>query len=279
MVFGDIGEEKGEKGRKLSGEAVDDAAFPGNFHHAGPEGEHGGHGKAEREGVFGRLEDGVCHSLHILGCGAEKNTGKDHKSPEKIHKNLRKGDIVNIVYEKAGKEMKALTTFSSFMIPAVFFYITAVAMTKKTDVFGSFLRGAKKGLLMAVELLPTLTGLFLAVGILRASGLLDGFSAVMGKVLSEVFPAEVLPLAVVRLFSASAATGFLLDIFKEQGPDSYVGILASLLLSSTETLFYCMSIYFPAADVKKTRCTVWGALLATAAGMAASVWLAGRMGR
>ena len=84
---------------------------------------------------------------------------------------------------------------------------------------------------------------------------------------------ELLPLAVVRLFSNSAATGLALDLFKTYGPDSQQGLLASLFLSSTETVFYTMSIYFMSIKIKRTRYTLSGALLATLAGMAASMFL------
>ena len=88
---------------------------------------------------------------------------------------------------------------------------------------------------------------------------------------------ELLPLAIVRMFSASAATGLALDVFKEYGTDSYVGLAASIMMGCTETVFYTMSIYFMTAKVKKTRYTLPGALLATVAGIAVSVWLAGKM--
>jgi spore maturation protein B len=76
------------------------------------------------------------------------------------------------------------------------------------------------------------------------------------------------------MFSSSASTGLLLDIYKEYGPDSLLGTMASLMMSSTETIFYTMSVYFMAAHVKKSRYTLEGALLATLAGTAASVFLA-----
>ena len=84
---------------------------------------------------------------------------------------------------------------------------------------------------------------------------------------------ELLPLVLVRLFSNSAATGLALDLFKSWGPDSEQGLLASLFLSSTETVFYTMSIYFMSVKIKKTRYTLQGALLATLAGIVASVFL------
>lgn len=75
------------------------------------------------------------------------------------------------------------------------------------------------------------------------------------------------------MFSSSAATGLLLDIFKEFGTDSPVGLMAGLMLSSTESVFYCMSVYFGSVGIQKTRYTLTGALVATLAGMAASVWI------
>lgn len=111
-----------------------------------------------------------------------------------------------------------------------------------------------------------------AVGILRASGFLGLFGNILGKI-TEFFgiPGEILPLSVVRLFSSSAATGLLLDIFKEFGTDSAAGLMGALILGSTESVFYCMSVYFSSVKVKKTRYTLAGALFASIAGMAAAV--------
>ena len=115
----------------------------------------------------------------------------------------------------------------------------------------------------------------LAVGILRASGFLDFIAEILGTIFqASHFPAELVPLAIVKMFSSSAATGLLLDIFKESGTDSRNGLIASIMLSSTETIFYTMSVYFMSAGVKRTRYTLAGAMVAAFAGMAASVWLA-----
>lgn len=115
----------------------------------------------------------------------------------------------------------------------------------------------------------------MAVGILRASGFLDFLSEIIGKMTAYVgFPSQLVPLAIVRMFSSSAATGLVLDIFKEYGTDSRIGLIASIMMSCTETIFYTMSVYFMAAKVRKTRYTLAGALAATLAGIMASVWLA-----
>ena len=145
-------------------------------------------------------------------------------------------------------------------------------------VYDDFVKGARDGLKTVVQILPTLVGLMVAVGVLRASGFLDFLAGVLGGLTEKIhFPPELLPLAIVRMFSASAATGLALDVFKEYGTDSYVGLAASIMMGCTETVFYTMSIYFMTAKVKKTRYTLPGALLATVAGIAVSVWLAGKM--
>jgi spore maturation protein B len=124
--------------------------------------------------------------------------------------------------------------------------------------------------------MPTLIGLMVAVGVLRASGFLQAVGRLFGGLAGKVgFPSELVPLVFVKMFSSSAATGLVLDIFKTHGPDSYIGTITSIMMSCTETIFYTMSVYFLAAKVTKTRHTLAGALLATLAGVVASVILAG----
>ena len=130
-----------------------------------------------------------------------------------------------------------------------------------------------------MDIVPTLIGLLVAVGMLRASGFFELFGLLFGSLTEKIgLPAQLMPLLVVKMFSSSAATGLVLDIFKNSGPDSYAGTLTSILMSCTETVFYTMSVYFLAAKVTKTRYTLKGALLATLVGTAASVVLAGWMG-
>ena len=145
-------------------------------------------------------------------------------------------------------------------------------------MYDTFVKGAKSGFLTVIRILPTLIGLMAAVGILRASGFLDFLSDILGKFTSCIgFPGELVPLAVVKMFSSSAASGLLLDVYKEYGTDSFLGLTASIAMSCTETIFYTMSVYFLSVRVTKTRYTLAGALAATGAGLAASVVLAGMM--
>ncbi|MBR1692402.1 MAG: spore maturation protein [Lachnospiraceae bacterium] len=174
--------------------------------------------------------------------------------------------------------MNVLANLSNIIIPALLFYIVAYGLMNKISVYEEFIKGAKDGMKTVVEIMPTLIGLMVAVGVLRASGFLEFVGRLLGNVLAMVqFPAELMPLTLVKMFSSSAATGLVLDIFKEYGPDSYLGYVTSLMMSSTETIFYTMSVYFMVAKVSRTRFTLAGALLSTLAGLAASILLAGYM--
>ena len=170
--------------------------------------------------------------------------------------------------------MKCLSYVSDLMIPFLMLYVIGSGLMAQRDIYRDFLDGAKDGLKTVAGICPTLIGLMTAVGVLRASGLLDFVGDMMGKI-TKFFgmPPEVVPLTIVRLFSSSAASGLLVDIFKEFGTDSRAGLMGAIILSSTESVFYCMSIYYGAVKVEKTRYTLPGALLSAAAGVAAAVVL------
>ena len=167
---------------------------------------------------------------------------------------------------------------SESIIPLIVFLIVSYGLLNRQNIYQDFLEGAKDGFHTVIDILPTLVGLMTAVGILRASGFLDFFSSVFGKFAAYIhFPAELVPISIVKMFSSSAANGLLLDLFKTYGPDSFLGMCGSIMMSCTETIFYTMSVYFLAAKVTRTRHTLKGALLATLAGIVASIVLAGKM--
>ena len=171
--------------------------------------------------------------------------------------------------------MKFLIFLSNTIIPLLIFYIVGTGLLQKQNIYEEFIHGAEDGFRTVIKIMPTLIGLMVAVGILRASGLLDAVSSVFANLIGgQIVPGEIIPVFVVRLFSNSAATGLVLDIFKKYGTDSMLGYITSIMMSSTETVFYTMSIYFMAVKVKKTRWTLAGAMLATVAGTVTSVILA-----
>ncbi len=174
--------------------------------------------------------------------------------------------------------MQLFLYISNFIVPFLILAIVSYGILMGTNVYDNFIKGARNGFFTVIKILPTLVGLMIAVGILRASGFLEFLSDIIGHFTAYIgFPGALVPLTIVKMFSSSAATGLLLDIFKEFGTDSRIGLIASISMCCTETIFYTMSVYFMTAKVTKTRYTLLGALLATFAGLIASVILAGMM--
>ena len=161
------------------------------------------------------------------------------------------------------------------MIPFVVFYIVSMGIIQKKNVYDDFVTGVKDGIKTVCSVMPTLIGLMIGVGVLSSSGFLLFFAEKIAPVtLAMGLPAAVLPAAIVRMFSSSAATALVLDVFKQFGTDSYEGLVTAIMMSSTETIFYTMSVYFMTAKVTKVRWTISGALISTFAGVIASVILA-----
>lgn len=173
--------------------------------------------------------------------------------------------------------MNMLVWLSHAAMPLVVGYIVGFALLSGRPVFDDFLDGATEGMKTVVGILPTLLGLMMAVGVLRTSGFLDMLGRLLAVPAGWIrIPEELIPVTLIRLVSNSAATGLVLDIFRQHGTDSQLGMTASVLMSCTETVFYCISIYFGSIKIRKTRYVLPGALLATAVGVAASIWLTTR---
>ena len=139
----------------------------------------------------------------------------------------------------------------------------SVALAKKQDVYGALLEGGLEGLKLLLSIVPALVVLLTAVHMLRASGaveLLTKWLAPAARVVG--IPAETLPLVLIRPISGSAALAVGADLMAVHGPDSLIGRTAAVMLGSTETTFYTISVYFGAAGVKKTRYAVPAALIA-----------------
>ncbi len=174
--------------------------------------------------------------------------------------------------------VKILDFLSVFMIPLIIFYIVGYGIFNKKPVFEDFIEGGKKGFQIIVEIAPTIVGLLVAVGVLRTSGTLDLISELL-EPLAGIFhiPVEIIPLSIVKMFSASGANGLLFDIFKEFGTDSSIGMTASILLSCTETLFYTISVYFMSIGISKSRWTIPAGIAIAICSVMVSVLIAGQI--
>ena len=163
---------------------------------------------------------------------------------------------------------------SNIIIPLTIVYILISGYKSKINVYETFIEGATDGFKLVAEILPTLIGLMLAVGMLRSSGALEIFCNLLKPFAERIgFPTEALPITFMRLISSSASTGILLDTFKTYGPDSFTGRFVSVMMSCTETIFFTMSIYFMSVGITKTRYTLAGALIANFSGVLASLLL------
>lgn len=138
-------------------------------------------------------------------------------------------------------------------IAAVLFH----GAVRRVDCFEAFAEGAKRGFETCLRLMPTLCGMLVAVNVLQHSGILNLLITALTPVATFFgLPSEVLPLAIVRPFSGSAAMGVLLGILTQHGPDSPIGLCACIIMGSSETIFYTAGIYYGSVGVKHWRHTL-----------------------
>lgn len=171
--------------------------------------------------------------------------------------------------------MTLFSTISSAIVPLFLLMVFATGFTRRVKIYDSFVSGARDGLMVAIRLIPYLIAIFIAVGVFRDSGAMSLTSRLLKPFLGLFgVPAEILPLAVVRPLSGSAGLGVLADIFARHGPDSRLGMLASVMQGSTETTFYVLTVYFGAVAVRDTRHTLASGLLADLAAFIAALIIA-----
>ncbi len=161
---------------------------------------------------------------------------------------------------------------SAAAIPTVILIIISYGIIEKKKVFDIFLKGAKDGIEIVIKMFPTLLGLFIAIGALRSSGILDLIIGFISPVLNFLkIPSEIMPLAMLRPISGSASMAVATDIMQRYGVDSIIGLIASTIMGSTETTLYTIAIYTSAVGVKKIRFVLVAALIADLVGMISSV--------
>lgn len=168
--------------------------------------------------------------------------------------------------------MKLVNFISNLAMPAIILLIVMYGVKEKNKVFDTFLEGAKEGIETTVNIFPTLIGLFVAIGALRSSGILDMIINIINPILMIIdFPSELVPLALLRPISGSSSIAVATDIMKNCGVDSLFGIMASTIMGSTETTLYTIAIYTSCIKVKNTRLVLVAALTADIIGMLTSV--------
>ena len=168
--------------------------------------------------------------------------------------------------------MKIIEYFSNIAMPLMIIIIVLYGVIERKKVFDIFLEGAKEGIGVVFNIFPTLVGLFVAIGALRSSGIIDLIINFLTPVLNSVnFPTEILPLALIRPISGSSSIAVATDIMNKFGVDSNIGLMASVIMGSTETTVYTIAVYTSSLGIKKTRFVLWAALIADFVGIVTSV--------
>lgn len=165
---------------------------------------------------------------------------------------------------------------SEMVIPLIILIVVIFGLKEKINVFDTFIKGAKEGAKTVIELFPTLLCLFIAIGALRTSGVIDAIVKLINPLITLLnFPPEVLPLAILRPISGSASMAIATDIMTKYGVDSNIGLIASTIMGSTETTLYTIAIYTSSINVKKIRFVLYAALFADLVGMITSNFVVG----
>ncbi|MGL4109570.1 spore maturation protein [Clostridium sp. LP20] len=152
--------------------------------------------------------------------------------------------------------------------------IIGYGMIKGGKVYEWFIEGAKDGLNVCVRIFPYLLAMIVAVNIFKAANLLDILNNLLSPIAGAVgLPKEIIPLVLIKPLSGSGAQGIFANILQAYGPDTTIGLMASVIMGTTETIFYTVTVYFGAVKVKKVRHTVWAAILADLAAIIMAIFM------
>lgn len=164
------------------------------------------------------------------------------------------------------------------IIPIIVIIIITYGMFKGRKVYEWFIEGAKDGLKVCLNIFPYLLAMIIAVNIFREAKLLDILNNMIAPIGGLIgLPKEVIPLVLVKPLSGSGAVGILTDILKTYGPDTTIGLISSVIMGTTETIFYTITVYFGAVQIKKIRHTLWVAILADITAIIAAIFLVSRL--
>lgn len=153
--------------------------------------------------------------------------------------------------------------FSAIIIPLIISVIIFCGLKENKKVYDIFCDGAKDGIKMTVKMFPTLIGIFLAIGMLRNSGLLDFLSNLMGNFLKYLnVPSEIIPLAFIKPISGSASMALATDLITKYGTETRIGMISATIMAASETTFYVIAVYMNQIKAKKSRNVIIPAIIA-----------------
>lgn len=170
--------------------------------------------------------------------------------------------------------MYIVSVISLWIVPLIIGTILIYGTWKKVPTYEHFVEGGKEGIQIAISIIPFLVGMLVAITVFRTSGALDFFIHLIKPALDVLgVPADIVPLALIRPISGTAALGLMSDIISVHGPDSFIGKMASTLQGSTDTTFYVLTVYFGAVGIKKMGDALKVGLLADLIGISVAVFI------
>ena len=179
---------------------------------------------------------------------------------------------VAVEMQRQPPAVRLLNTLSLLAIPFMLAFFPLYAALRRVKVYEQFVEGAKEGWQVAVTIIPFLVAILVAVGMFRGAGGIDLVTHALRPMLDLIhFPAELLPMCLMRPLSGSGTLGMFTELVKEFGPDSLIARTAGTIFGSTETTFYVIAVYFGAVNIRRTRHAVPAGLIADAVGIVASV--------
>ena len=168
--------------------------------------------------------------------------------------------------------MKIIDYISFVSVPIIILIIVMYGLLEKKKVYDDFLNGAMEGLKIIYKIFPSLIGIFIAVGLLRSSGILDLIIKIISPITNYLkIPSEIMPLVLVRPVSGSASMAVATDIMNKYGVDSKIGLISATIMGSTETTLYVIALYTANTKVKNTKFILYSALIADAVGILVSI--------
>lgn len=169
--------------------------------------------------------------------------------------------------------MKTVQLFSSYIVPLVIFITVVTGVCKKNNIYDIFMIGVNEAVKITFDILPSVIGLMMAIGMINSCGIIDIAVNYLKPVLSFAgIPADILPLALLRPVSGSACLGIIADILKRCGADSYTGRIASVMMGSTETTFYTIALFYGTIKRKVSGRIIVAALVGDLVGVSASIF-------
>ena len=163
---------------------------------------------------------------------------------------------------------------SSIIVPLIVSIVLFIGLKEKIKVYDTFIEGAKEGIKTAVKLFPTLIGIFIGVNMLRSSGLIDFFVSIISKFMNTLsIASEILPLALIKPISGSAAIAVGTDIMATFGADSKLGMLAATIMGASETTFYVIALYMSQVKTNNSRKINIPAILADLTSIIVAIFL------